>query len=152
MTNVVFQFNSMASNNVTWLSCNTILLPDSKQFDLWNLALLILSLLVDLGPGSAGGLLHCVTISSIHSLGSFGPVLMEWIKILAPFTISVAPSSFTSFAVTKIVVATLVAKAFLCTRSYCGLPHPSFPPDTWRGRVVTFIFLDVTCCLELVEE
>ena len=80
MTNFVFQFNPMASNNVTWLSCCTILLPDSKQFDLCNLALLVLSLLVDLGPGFAGGLLHCVTISSIHSLGSLVPVSMESIK------------------------------------------------------------------------
>jgi hypothetical protein len=148
VTNVDFQFNPMASNNVTWLSYNTILLPDSRKIDLWNLSLLILSVLVDLGPGSAGGLFHCVTISSIHSLGSFGPVSMEWIKILAPFTISVALSSFTSFAVTTVVMATLVAKAFPCTRSNCGFPNPSFPPDTWRGRVVNFIFLDVTCCLE----
>ncbi len=51
MTDVVFQFNPRVSNDVTWLSCNTTLLPDSNNFCLWHSALLILFLLVDLGPG-----------------------------------------------------------------------------------------------------
>jgi hypothetical protein len=53
--------------------------------------------------------------------------LMEWIKILAPFTISVAPSSFTSSAVTTVMVATLLAEAFPRTRNNC-VCHTHFPP------------------------
>ncbi len=56
----------MVSNNVMWLSCNTTLLPDSNNFCLWHLELLILFLLVDLGPGPILELAGGAMFESLH--------------------------------------------------------------------------------------
>ncbi len=66
MTDVVFQFDPRVSIDVTWLSCNTTLLPDSNNFCVWHLALLILFLLVDLGPGPTLNLAGGAMFETFH--------------------------------------------------------------------------------------